>query len=114
MNTDYDWDNTYTDQEGVVWDWKYAKCPRCRKTAKPSHRHFTTMTSFRCPACDLLYDEPHWEPAESAFVTCISGEDAADDPDPEVRRRYREYHGDIEPDDEPMGEYRWRKGFSGN
>jgi len=29
----YDFTNTYTDQEGVVWDWDYATCPRCKKQA---------------------------------------------------------------------------------
>lgn len=91
--TEIDFTNTYTDQEGVVWDWDYAICPRCQEPAKPEHYHFTDMTSYLCPSCGLKYDEPHWEPAEVAFVTCISDEDAATDPDPEIRRRYHEYHG---------------------
>ena len=86
-------ENTYTDQEGVVWNWDYAVCPRCRAKAKPEHYHFTIYTSFECPECGVLYDEPLWDPAEVAFVTCISDEVARDDPDPEVQRRYREYHG---------------------
>lgn len=85
--------NTYTDQEGVVWDWAYAVCPRCRKRARPKDHHFTSMTSFLCPSCDLMYDEPLWDNAECAFITCISDEEARDDPDPEVRRRWAEYHG---------------------
>lgn len=83
----------YIDQEGVVWAWSHAICPRCQKTAKPEHYHFTSMTSFLCPDCGLLYDEPQWEPAESAFVTCISDDESRDDPDPGIRRLYREYHG---------------------
>jgi hypothetical protein len=39
-----------------------------------------------------------WANAEYAFVTCISDEDAAKDPDPEVRRRYREHHNITEGD----------------
>lgn len=74
----YDFDNTYTDQEGVVWDWDCAICPRCHKKAKPEHHHFTSMTSFLCPHCDLMYDEPLWDPAESAFITCISDDEQAD------------------------------------
>lgn len=89
----YSWADTYTDQDGVVWSWRYARCPRCTRKARPEHRHFTPMTSFLCPHCGVMYDEPVWADAEAAFVTCISDDDARDDPDPEVRRRYREYHG---------------------
>lgn len=89
----YDFANTYTDQEGVVWDWDYAICPRCHKEAKPEHHHATPWTSFDCPHCGVQYDEPLWRDCESAFITCISDDEARDDPDPEVRRRYHEYHG---------------------
>lgn len=88
----YDFENTYTDQEGVVWLWSHAICPRCHATAKPEHYHFTSMTSFLCPECGVMYDEPIWSDVEAAFVTCISDEEAREDPDPEVRRQYITYH----------------------
>lgn len=59
---------TFTDQDGVVWDWAFAVCPRCRERAERSHYHFTSMTSFKCPSCGLLYDEPDFEPAEAAYI----------------------------------------------
>ena len=89
-----DFKDIYIDQEGVVWDWAYAKCPRCNKKAKPEDHHFTSMTSFLCPECDLLYDEPHWETAEQAFVTCVSDDEA--EHDPELRPYWLWYH-DKEP-----------------
>jgi hypothetical protein len=58
---------TYTDQEGGVWDWAFAVCPRCCKQAEPRDYHFTSMTSFLCPHCGLLYDEPDWSDCDAAF-----------------------------------------------
>lgn len=86
--------NSYTDQEGVVWDWDYAICPECHTNLGKEDYFPTSMTSFKCPNihCALMIDEPAWSDCESAFMTCISDEEAANDPDPEIRRRYREYH----------------------
>lgn len=96
--TGYDFTNTFTDQEGVVWDMACGKCPRCKAPSKLSHWvSGGGGAGFSCPECSVFYDEPLWEPAESAFITCISDDEARDDPDPEVRRRYREYH-DLPPE----------------
>ena len=83
----------YIDQEGVAWDWSCARCPRCETATKVKDYNFTPMTSWLCPSCGLLYDEPVWADAESAFVTCISDDESRDDPDPGIRRLHREYHG---------------------
>lgn len=89
----YDFTNTFTDQEGLVWDMDYGKCPLCGSASKLSHRE-SVGGYFNCPDCHLMYDEPHWHPpVEDAFITCISDDDARDDADPEVRRRWAEYHG---------------------
>lgn len=70
---------TFTDQEGVIWGWAYARCPGCGVRVEPSHRHFTVATSFECPGCGLRYDEPSWAEAEAAFMgTVNSGDDNND------------------------------------
>ena len=73
--SDIDFTNTFTTQEGAVFDMEYAKCPRCNAKSKLEHHHFTSMTSFLCPDCGLMYDEPLFDPAEVAYVTTIDDED---------------------------------------
>lgn len=65
---------TFTDQEGCIWDWRFARCPGCGMKARPSHRHFTVATSFRCPGCGLRYDEPSWADVEAAFVGTVDND----------------------------------------
>lgn len=87
----------FIDQEGVAWERDCGRCPKCyregRDTPTDYSRRVKPSGYFDCPACGVLYDEPLWAEAESAFITCISDEEAAQDEDPGIRALYREYHG---------------------
>ncbi len=62
-----DLSNTYTDQEGCVWYMTGATCPRCSAPSKLSTR---TKESgyFNCPSCDVMYDEPNFDPDDLITV----------------------------------------------
>ena len=58
---DYPNSEVYTDQEGGIWLLDGATCPRCPEPSKLAHRHGASGY-FNCPACDVMYDEPHFDP----------------------------------------------------
>jgi len=82
----------YIDQEGVAWDRACGRCPRCEAETNYKHR-VNGSGYFNCHECGTMYDEPTWADAESAFITCISDEESAEDPDAGIRALHREYHG---------------------
>lgn len=87
----------YIDQEGVAWDRSCGRCPKCDREGRDTPTDYTRRLKgsgyYVCPVCDVMYDEPVWAHAESAFITCISDDESADDPDSGIRALYREYHG---------------------
>jgi len=72
--SDIDFTNTFTDQEGVVWDMDYAKCPRCEAKSKLKYRS-GAGGYFGCPQCGVAYDEPNFDPPEDAFITVLDDEE---------------------------------------
>lgn len=86
----------YIDQEGVAWDRSSGRCPKCyregRDTPTDYRRRDKASGYFTCHVCDVVYDEPIWADAASAFVTCISDDEAKNDTDAGIRALYREYH----------------------
>lgn len=85
----YNLTNVFIDQEGVVWDMTCGKCPRCMAPSEITFRQ-PPAGYFHCPDCQTRYDEPVWDPPEDAFVTCISDDQAREDP--QLRPFYDWYH----------------------
>jgi len=67
----HDFTNTFTTQEGAIFDMAYAKCPRCSNKSELSHWRPHSMVSFLCPDCGLMYDEPTFEPGEAAYLGVV-------------------------------------------
>jgi hypothetical protein len=88
----------FIDQEGVAWDRSCGVCPKCYRTEGDDAPKYDPATRgrqagyFQCRECDVVFDEPIWINAESAFITCISDDEARDDTDAGIRALYREYH----------------------
>lgn len=86
----------YIDQEGVAWDRSCGRCPKCYREGRDTPTDYTRRVRgsgyFNCQTCGVMYDEPVWADAESAFVTCISDDEAGEDPDPGIRALHAEYH----------------------
>lgn len=53
---------TFTTQEGAVFGMEGATCPDGHESSL-EHRTFPSGY-FRCPTCNLLYDEPTFDPAQ--------------------------------------------------
>ena len=70
----FNMDNAFITQEGAVFDMDYAICPRCEgKCSLADHKpgRNTMGANFLCPHCELLFDEPHFEPAEVAYMASL-------------------------------------------
>ena len=60
--------DTFTDQDGVIWDLSGGKCPECGVAVNPQERVFPSGY-FRCLECRTLFDEPDWD--EGAFIGTV-------------------------------------------
>lgn len=68
----YDTANIFITQEGAIYSMEGATCPRCAAPSELSHR--TAITGyFRCPACDVLHDEPNF--TEADFITSVEDDE---------------------------------------
>jgi hypothetical protein len=56
---------TFTTQEGAIFDMEGATCPGCGAPSKLAHRHGVSGY-FNCPRCSLMYDEPDF--SEGSFM----------------------------------------------
>ena len=59
--------DTFTTQEGAIFDMEYARCPRCAAKSRLTDKG-GAAGYFNCPECGVMYDEPTFDPAELAFV----------------------------------------------
>lgn len=74
----FDLSNTFETQEGAIFDMKYATCPRCHgKCTLANHKpgRNDMGANFLCPHCELLFDEPIFDPAEVAYMAYVGEDD---------------------------------------
>lgn len=58
--------DTFTTQEGAIFDMAYAQCPNGHESRLTDRR--APAGYFHCNECGYTYDEPTFEPAEVAYL----------------------------------------------
>jgi hypothetical protein len=65
----------YIDQEGAAWDASCGRCPRCERdgvdTPTDYARRVRGSGYYLCNTCGVMYDEPVWADAESAYMGTV-------------------------------------------
>lgn len=74
----FNMDNVFITQEGAVYDMDCATCPKCEgKCTLQNYKagRNTMGANFLCPHCNVMFDEPIFEPAEAAYLAWIGDDE---------------------------------------